>query len=710
MRVRSLAGLAITAVAALSASADDTCNCADIAEPIGVINAADVQALAALAEAGDTRADAAQPFGSVDYMDIVAMLDLIESPPPRPNILWLTFEDTSWFTLPAYGETGIQTPQVDNRLFGQGLRFDRAWSTAPVCSPARSTIISGSYATTYGSDVHRQTINIPDGEYFFPRILRDNGYFATNNRKTDYNSVQSAQAWDENGSSATWRSSARAGRPFFSVYNADMTHTGRIRSWHLDDRRDFAAAGISVTLPPHVPDVPEMRSDYAFHLEGVRDTDIWAGIHLNALRSGGVEDDTIVFFFSDHGGLLPRGKGFVFETGLRVPFGIRVPGKYRCQLPEDLRLPEGSGTERLIGFVDLAATVLSIAGIEPPEYMQGKAFMGPHAEPPRDYQFGFVANREWHFAPDRAVTDGEWKYIRRFIPHRTHGLRNSYQWGMPAWVAWDEYVHEGDPAAQNELWMRPYTPGSDATGAEMLFNISTDPFELTNLADDPAHEAKLIELRDALGQHMRDTQDLGLFPRNMRDDYNGTPIHTWVRQTNYDVDALIEAAETASLATVADIPAINAYLNSDDRAFQFWGAVGYATLGANGLIAEPQLPGRLNGVANSGNWLVGAMASEALALGGRPLPSMQTLINRMVNNGSHGFSYSALAALSYFPGPAASIETFTPELQSLASGSFRARAILANINQLPARDIFGPDRYNPGLQVNQERRPLSPLP
>lgn len=683
------------------------CHCADLAEPFGEIDWVDVFEYLARVEAEDPRTDLTEPFGSIDFFDTIAYLELAGTPPIQPNILWLTFEDTSDYTLPAYGQTAISTPNLDERVFGRGLRFDRAWSTAPVCSPARSSIISGSYATTYGTDVHRQAINVPEGEYFFPRELRASGYYTTNNSKTDYNSVQSSQAWDANGNSASWTNPNRNGRPFFSVYNSNATHTGRVRSWHLDGRRDFAAQGIVPVLPPHVPDLPETNSDYAFHLEGVEDIDTWVGVHLDALEAAGVADETIVFVFSDHGGLLPRGKGFVFETGLRVPFGLYVPPKLRCLLPTDLQLPPGSSTDRLIGFVDLAATVLSIAGIEPPAGMQGEAQLGKHAQPAREYQFGFVANREAHYAPDRTVTDGRYKYIRRFIPYRHHGLRNFYQWGMPAWVAWDQYAYEGDPGLANELWMRPYTPGSAMTKAEMLFDITADPYELNDLSTDPAHAARLADFRTRLGQHMRDTEDLGFFPPNMRDIYNGTPIHTWVRDTSYDIDGLIAAAELASLATPADAPAFLANLNSDDRALKFWGAVGYANLASQGQITAAELPSALNSALNNGNWAIGAAAAEAFVLAGNPAPIDQQ-IDRVVGNGNQ-YAYSALATLTRFPNAASEIASRAQPLLDVAASSNRARAICINLGLWPAADLF-PNSYNNGLSVNQDVRGIGPLP
>ena len=211
---------------------------------------------------------------------------------------------------------------------------------------------------------------------FLPDYMRAAGYYCTNKSKTDYNTLCDNKAmWDSCGPAATYNNPARKkDQPFFAVFNSMATHMGRIRSYHTDQRRDFALEGLDparLELPPHVPDIPEIRSDFAFHMEGSQDIDAWVGMFLDDLRRQRLDENTIVFFFSDHGGCLPRGKGFVYETGTHVPFIVYLPPKWR-----HLANGQSGRTDRLIGFPDLAPTVLSLAGIEPPAYMQGKAFLG----------------------------------------------------------------------------------------------------------------------------------------------------------------------------------------------------------------------------------------------------------------------------------------------------------------------------------------------
>lgn len=192
------------------------------------------------------------------------------------------------------------------------MLFERAWAAGPQCSPSRSSIITGSNATTYASEWHRRNTTIPD-DHFFPLALREAGYFCTNNPKTDYNATTNPAAiWDENGPQATYNSPRRkAGQPFFAVFNSNATHMGRVRSFDLQGRRDFAAQSLDpakLQLPAHLPDLPAVRSDTAFHLEGIQDIDGWVDIFLRDLKAKGLDEDTIVFFYSDHGGISPRGK------------------------------------------------------------------------------------------------------------------------------------------------------------------------------------------------------------------------------------------------------------------------------------------------------------------------------------------------------------------------------------------------------------------
>ena len=419
------------------------------------------------------------------------------APQDRPNILWLTFEDTSFYEFGCYGNRDVHTPNTDS-LAAHGVLFTNAWSNAPQSSPARSSLITGCYATTYGMDIHPVSTDTPEN-ILFPQLLRDAGYYCTNNRKTHYNTtLDNKSCWDECDKTASYNSPQRKeGQPFFAVFNTATSHMGRVRTFHTDGRRDYTLEGIYpqlLDLPPHVPDLAEVRSDYAGHLEAVQDVDKWVGFFLEDLKKQGLDDDTIIFIFSDHGGCLPRGKGYLYETGLHVPLIVYFPEKWRHlapgspsgqNRPSDKDTTPGLEYTSPAGFVDLAPSVLSLAGIKPPAHMQGKALMGQYASGAHRYHYAFATNHLHHFTPVRAVSDGQYKYIRSYMPYRQFALRNYYQWGMPSNKAWDRLVLGGHNT--NPDWDQPF----GTHPAEMLFDLEADPFELHDLSADPEYQEVL---------------------------------------------------------------------------------------------------------------------------------------------------------------------------------------------------------------------------
>jgi len=471
-----------------------------------------------------------------------------EDTPERPNILWLTIEDTSADEFSCYGQSVACTPSID-QLAEKGIRFTQAWSTGPQCSPAHSTLMTGSYATTYGMDIHRRNYKTPDN-IFFPQFLRQADYFCTNNSKTDYNTTEYNKTfWDECSNSASYNSSKRKpNQPFFSVFNYDISLMSLVRSIHLEGRRHSAAEGLNpdkLIVPPHIPDLPEMHSDLAYHLEGVQDVDQWVGIFLDDLEKRGLAENTIFFFYSDHGGCLPRGKGFLYRSGLHVPLIIYVPPKWQYVL----EINSGSISDRLVGSVDFAPTILSIAGIKPPQYMQGKAFLGPFAKKPRIYQFGLRGNQSYHYDPWRNVTDGRFSYIRTYQPAIPAYIRHFFQWGMPGNLAWDNIILTDSVNVPEKKWRIPFR----LQAVEQLFDLQNDSCQINNLTNDPAQAAKLTELRSKLENHLPQTKELEFFPPDMRD--KGISLYDWVCKTNFTIDELIAFTEQAGLGDITPVPA-----------------------------------------------------------------------------------------------------------------------------------------------------------
>jgi arylsulfatase A-like enzyme len=496
-------------------------------------------------------------------------------PAPPPHILWLTVEDISPDAFGCYGNGVVSTPNIDS-LARHGVRFTNFSATSPYCSPARSTIISGQFATTFGTDWHRQGRRVPDSLYFFPRLLREAGYFTTNVGKEDYNITPAQWAgvrdrvWDESTPGASYNSTKRAdNQPFFSVFNNLITHMSRLRSVTTELRDGRSIDPASVNLPPHVPDHPVVRDDLAWHYEKAEQADAWVGKFLADLRDKNLDQRTIIFFFADHGGCLPRGKAFPYETGLRTPLIVYAPPAYRHLLPSNTKV--GGIDDRLVDFTDLAPTVLHLADARVPEYLPGAPFLGSGPLPEKDIQFGFRCNTAHHYDPSRTAYDGRYKYIRFFTPYRYEGLRQDYQWGMPANLTMDSLMLSASLPPEQARHFLPHP-------TELLFDLLEDPWELNNIANDPSYRDKVSELRERVRRNAIRHQDLGFFPDKFRHRSDSLSLYEWVRRKDYPVDDLIAAAYRASSPSRADTSEFLRLLGSTDPAFQFWGASGLARL------------------------------------------------------------------------------------------------------------------------------------
>lgn len=624
----------------------------------------------------------------------------------RPNILWVTFEDTSSYEFGCYGNKDVHTPNADS-LAAQGIQFMNAWSVAPQSSPARSSLITGCYAPTYGMDVHPVSYDTP-ADIFFPQRLREAGYYCTNNSKTHYNSTNNNKAcWDECTKTASYNSPKRGkDQPFFAVFNTVTSHMGRVRTFHTDGRRDYTKEGIYtelLTLPSYVPDLPEVRSDYAGHLEAVQDVDTWLGFFLKDLKDKGLDDNTIIFFFSDHGGCVPRGKGYLYESGLKVPLIAYFPEKWK-------HLANGkSGKDNsLVNFTDLGPTVLSLAGIKPTKNMQGKAIFGEYAsKEERKVQFAFAANQLHHFMPVRAVTDGHIKYMRSYIPYRQFALRNYYQWGMPSNKAWDKLVlgnHNTNPD-----WALTF----DAHPAEMLFDLDKDPGELHDLSSSPEYAEVLAKMRNELSNHIRNTHDLGFFLPTSR---TGHVLYDVVRKEKYPMEELYKLVEAAGIGDIASLPLFEKAIASSHRDMRFWGAVGYAELAHKKQIS--QCPQALADLLKDEDPYVASEAAYAAAYLGKPQEGIARLINPAKEE-DRKIGYSSLECISLDPTMRDYIRQFLPQLKEAAEtlprkknedSGLMARGILVNLGELDIKLLHGPEAYKEGLKLNHGRRPMVPLP
>ena len=391
---------------------------------------------------------------------------------PPPNILWVSSEDNGPH-LGAYGDDYATTPNLD-ALAARGLIYRNAWSTAPVCAPARTTIISGLYPVSTGAHHMRSESRLPEGFRFFPELLREAGYYTTNNSKQDYNLEKpggEGSVWHETSREAHWRNRPE-GVPFFAVFNFTVTHESQIRLRPHTPVHDAAA----VRVPAYHPDAPEVRQDWAQYYDKLTEMDRMAGESLAELEAAGLLDDTIVFYWGDHGPGLPRGKRAALETGLGVPLIVSIPEKYRHLAPADYE--PGGSTDRLVGFIDFAPTMLSLAGIEPPAHFQGRAFLGAHEAAPNDVIFGFSDRMDERYDMVRSVRDKRYVYARNFVIDRPYGQRLSYQMETPTTQVWLRLFQEGKlNEGQSAFWREK--------PSEELYDLENDPDQVRNLAASP---------------------------------------------------------------------------------------------------------------------------------------------------------------------------------------------------------------------------------
>jgi uncharacterized sulfatase len=417
----------------------------------------------------------------------------------RPNILWISLEDISP-DLGCYGDAYAVTPNID-RLASQGCRYTHAFTHAGVCAPSRSGLITGMYPSSIGTNYMRCKGVPPPYVKCFTEYLRAAGYYCTNDNKTDYNFDAPLTAWDENRRGAHWRNRPGKDTPFFAVINLTTTHESQIRlpEAQLQSRRKTLSAEelhdpAKAPLPPYYPDTPVVRRDMANYYDNLTFTDKEVGRILKQLDDDGLSDSTIVFFWGDHGRGLPRHKRWIYDSGIRVPLIIRWPGQ----------LQAGSVSDELVAFVDFAPTLLSLAGLELPMHLQGRAFLGPKKASPREHIYAARDRMDETLDIIRAVRDKRWKYIRNFRPDLPYAQHIAYMDEMPTMKEWRRLAAEDKLVGPQKLFFASTKP------TEELYDTVSDPHEVNNLADDPQHAATLARLR-AVQDSWRDAVgDLGL--------------------------------------------------------------------------------------------------------------------------------------------------------------------------------------------------------
>jgi arylsulfatase A-like enzyme len=581
-------------------------------------------------------------------------------PEPRPNILWIVSEDNSPL-LGCYGDANAKTPNLD-RLAEKGIRYANAFANAPVCAVARSSWIFGVPAVTTGTLHHRSKYRVPRENFkTYPEYLKDAGYYTTNNSKTDYNtnSIDPDTIWDESSNQAHFKH-APENTPFFAVFNYNESHESGIfpKNKNLHPRVKAEA----IELPPYQAKTTENIYDWQKYYDRLELMDKQVGKILQELEAAGQAENTIVVYCSDHGGVTLRTKRFLHDSGTRVPLIVYFPEKWQHLAPQ----AAGTVSDRLVQFVDMSKTWISLAGLTPPEVMPGYVFLGEHIEPAPDSVFLFSGRFDEAPANSRAVTDGRWKYIRNFEPDRTPSQMLIYPNKQDGQVSQWEAYNAGKTNAKESAHFLPQP-------SEELYDTESDPHEVNNLVD--TEPVKLAEMQELLDQHILANRDLGFIPELIMEtiDQNfETTVYAFGQsQDNYPLPEVLELAKLAASKDSKHLPVFIESLKNENPVMRYWAAIGLRVLGPAASPAREAIMAATTDPSAS----VRIVAAVALGNLGQRESAIQLLIQEAkVAKGEMGATW-ALDGIKLLDAPEAIQAMSTEEIKALDKGNYPQRII-----------------------------------
>jgi len=428
----------------------------------------------------------------------------------QPNFVWLVSEDNSKHYLKLFDENGAPAPNIES-LAEDGLVFNHAFSNSPVCSVARTTLQTMCYGPRIGTQFHRKSklATMPEGVRMFPAYLRDAGYYTTNNSKKDYNAVETEGTWDESSGKASFRNRPEPDQPFFHMQSFGQSHESSLHfPASLMENEATRTDPASVSLADYHPDTPTFRYTYARYHDRIGVIDGEIGKIVDQLEEDGLLEDTFIFYFGDHGGVLPRGKGYAHESGLHVPLVVRVPEKWKHLIDAE----RGSRVDGFVSFIDFGPTLLNLAGIEVPEGVDGIPFLGEGISMAevnrRDEAFGYADRFDEKYDMIRTLRKGKFKYHRNYEAFYPDGLQNNYRYRMLAYTEWRDLHRAGKLNAVQSQFFEPKE-------AEALYDLEADPHETQNLAGNPKHAETLVNLRGRLHRWVEEMPDLSFFPESV---------------------------------------------------------------------------------------------------------------------------------------------------------------------------------------------------
>ena len=540
----------------------------------------------------------------------------------RPNILWLTSEDNSIFWVSCYGGTNCRTPNID-KLAEEGFRYTNCFDNAAVCAPTRSTWITGMYAISNGTQPMRSRNNIPhDVIKYYPDLLRKAGYHTSNWIKTDYNigGRPDNSCWDlmDRKIRFGWRK-RKPGQPFFAVVNSTSSHESRAHGSVENTRNDPD----KMKLHSYHPDLPVIRKNYAKYADAVENMDNDIKQTLNALKKDGLYEDTIIIYCSDHGGVMPRSKRFLYSSGIHCPLVVRIPEKYTDLWPAE---KPGMTVDRLVSFVDMPKTWLSLAGAEIPDTFQGTIFLGKDIEPEPEYHLSFRERADERCDSVRMIRDKRYAYYKNYMPYAPAGQYLAYLWKAPAAPAWEKYHREGKTDEITGRFFRPRV-------SEEFYDTVKDFDNIYNLINDPKHQKRIAWMKRAMRKKQLELYDSGLLPESMRErrarQHNVT-IYEMVRDPKlYPLESYLDAADMALERNSANLLTFIKGMSHSDSGIRYWSVVGLHLLEDEAIPAVKTLENAIQDESDE----VKIMAAWTLVKLGRKETGLQCLRN-LLNNGT----------------------------------------------------------------------------
>lgn len=541
----------------------------------------------------------------------------------RPNVVWIMSEDNSKHYLKHFSAGGAAAPNIE-KMASQGVTFDRAFSCSPVCSVARTTLITSCYAPCVGTQFHRRSkrAELPEGLAMFPVYLRQAGYYTTNRRKEDYNAVKDPDPWDESSGRASWKNRPDASTPFFHVQTFTMSHESSLHFDRREMQTPTETDPASVELQPYFPDTPTFRYTRARYHDRMKTIDDAVGGILEELKQAGELENTFVFYFGDHGGVLPRSKGYAYESGLHVPLVVRIPENFQDVTGRE----RGSRTDGFVEFVDFGPTVLNLAGVQPPKGIDGQPFLGSGVDPEevdsRNEAFGYADRFDEKYDLVRTLRQGRWKYTRNFESFLPDGLQNNYRYRMLAYSQWRDLHQAGKlNAVQSQFF--------EAKPIEALYDLQNDPHEVQNLADDPQHAERLKQLRSRVVERLKAMPDLSFYPESVLFDRAMSDPVAFGQQHQNRIAEFIDTAMLATEPYEQAEPMLKSALRSESPWIRYWGLVSCSNFADQAASLEPLARERLKDLEP----LVAARAAEFLAILGAedPRPMLYRAIGRSSN-------------------------------------------------------------------------------